>query len=248
MSSVATRQDERGRRSPGHGAEPRRLAWNRTHRRGPSRRPAHRLYDPHCREPGALGARAHPAPGATEQGIEIVTTEQAHAAAVSAGLTPAEADAVTADYADAQLEALKKAMLAVALLAFLSFMFTRNLPARRLSVSLTPPARGERGQVARDPGWAQPLAVTQLRGCSWAHGGVRCSLCGASDLWAQRRRRIGGVDWPSRLGDRSGGALPGARRCAIGSGSAVSNPARGARRVRSKRRGRRSPSHRGRGH
>ena len=70
---------------------------------------------------------------ATEQGIEIVTTEQAHAAAVSAGLTPDEADAVTADYADAQLDALKKAMLAVALLAFLSFMFTRNLPTRRLS-------------------------------------------------------------------------------------------------------------------
>jgi hypothetical protein len=45
---------------------------------------------------------------ATEQGIEIVTIEQAHAAAVSAGLTPSEADAVPADYADAQLEALKK--------------------------------------------------------------------------------------------------------------------------------------------
>jgi EmrB/QacA subfamily drug resistance transporter len=70
---------------------------------------------------------------ATEQGIEIVTTDQAHAAAISAGLTPVEADAVTADYADAQLEALKKAMLAVALLALLSFMFTRHLPARRSS-------------------------------------------------------------------------------------------------------------------
>jgi MFS family permease len=35
---------------------------------------------------------------ATEQGIDIVTTEQAHDAAIAAGLTPAEADAVTADY------------------------------------------------------------------------------------------------------------------------------------------------------
>ena len=68
---------------------------------------------------------------ATEQGIDIVTTEQARAAAVSAGLTPAEADAVTADYADAQLEALKKAMLAVALLALLSLMFTRRLPGKQ---------------------------------------------------------------------------------------------------------------------
>src|SRR6185436_14117786 len=56
---------------------------------------------------------------ATQQGIEIVTTEQAHAAVTSAGLSPAEADAVTADYADAQLDALKKSMLAVALLALL---------------------------------------------------------------------------------------------------------------------------------
>jgi MFS family permease len=67
---------------------------------------------------------------ATEQGIEIVTTEQAHAVVVSAGLSEAEADAVTADYADAQLEALKKAMFAVALLALLSLPFTRRLPGR----------------------------------------------------------------------------------------------------------------------
>ena len=67
---------------------------------------------------------------ATQQGIEIVTTEQAHAAVTSAGLSPAEADAVTADYADAQLDALKEAMLAVALLALLSLLFTRRLPGK----------------------------------------------------------------------------------------------------------------------
>jgi hypothetical protein len=67
---------------------------------------------------------------ATQQGIEIVTTEQTHAAAIAAGLTTAEADAVTAGYADAQLEALKKAMLAVALLALLSILFTRRLPGK----------------------------------------------------------------------------------------------------------------------
>ena len=71
----------------------------------------------------------------TEDGIEIITTDQAHALALDAGLTPAEADAVTADYADAQLEALKTAMLAVAFLAFLSIIFTRRLPDR----PLTPP-------------------------------------------------------------------------------------------------------------
>ena len=67
---------------------------------------------------------------ATQQGIEIVTTEQANAVVTSAGLSATEADAVTADYADAQLDALKKAMLAVALLALLSLLFTRRLPGK----------------------------------------------------------------------------------------------------------------------
>ena len=67
---------------------------------------------------------------ATQKGIEIVTTEQANAAAIDAGLSPDEADAVTADYADAQLDALKKAMLGVALLALLSLLFTRRLPGK----------------------------------------------------------------------------------------------------------------------
>ena len=51
---------------------------------------------------------------ATEEGIPIVTTEQAHQALLDAGLAPAEADAVTADYSNAQLDALQTSMLAVA--------------------------------------------------------------------------------------------------------------------------------------
>jgi hypothetical protein len=67
---------------------------------------------------------------ATEKSIPIVTTEQAHLALRDAGLTPADADAVTADYSNAQLDALKTSMLAVAFLAVLSFWFTRRLPGR----------------------------------------------------------------------------------------------------------------------
>ncbi len=74
---------------------------------------------------------------ATQQGIEIVTTEQANATLIAAGLSPTEADAVAADYGDAQVDALKKAMLGVALLALLSFMFTRRLPSKSLSDSST---------------------------------------------------------------------------------------------------------------
>ena len=67
---------------------------------------------------------------ATEQGIPIITAGQAHQALLDAGLKPAEADAVTADYGNAQLDALKTSMLAVAFLAVLSFWFTRRLPGR----------------------------------------------------------------------------------------------------------------------
>ena len=67
----------------------------------------------------------------TSKGIPIVTTEQANQALRDAGLTPSQADAVTTDYGDAQLAALKTSMLAVTFLAVLSFWFTRRLPGRR---------------------------------------------------------------------------------------------------------------------
>jgi len=72
---------------------------------------------------------------ATEEGIDIVSTEQVHALVLDAGGSEAEADAITKDYGDAQLQALKTAMLAVALLAFVSIVFTRRLPDK----PLTPP-------------------------------------------------------------------------------------------------------------
>ena len=67
-----------------------------------------------------------------------MTTEQAHAALIAGGLTGAEADTVTADYADAQLDGLKRAMLAVALLALLSFVFTRRPPSKAPAADAPP--------------------------------------------------------------------------------------------------------------
>src|SRR4249920_2254538 len=72
---------------------------------------------------------------ATEKGIPIVTADQAHQALLDAGLKPADADAVTADYANAQLDALKTSMLAVAFLAVIAFWFTRRLPTRPISTA-----------------------------------------------------------------------------------------------------------------
>ena len=82
-----------------------------------------------CTRPARLSVSAETKmqiEAATETGIPIVTTEQAHQALLDAGATPAEADAVTADYGNAQLDALKTSMLAVALLAVISFWFTRR--------------------------------------------------------------------------------------------------------------------------
>jgi EmrB/QacA subfamily drug resistance transporter len=70
---------------------------------------------------------------ATTKGIPIVPTQQAEQAMLSAGLTPAQADAATNDYADAELKALKLSMLAVAFLAIGALWFTRGLPSRALT-------------------------------------------------------------------------------------------------------------------
>jgi MFS family permease len=69
----------------------------------------------------------------TEQGIDIVPVKDVETAAVEGGLTQAQAQAVAGDYGDAQLEALRLALGAVALAALLSLWFTRRLPSQSLA-------------------------------------------------------------------------------------------------------------------
>jgi MFS family permease len=69
----------------------------------------------------------------TEQGIDIVPVGDVEEAAVEGGLTADEARAVAADYGDAQLEALRLALGAVAVAALLSLWFTRGLPKQSLA-------------------------------------------------------------------------------------------------------------------
>jgi MFS family permease len=66
------------------------------------------------------------------KGIDIVPVAAAEQAAVDGGLTQDQARAVAADYGDAQLDALRLALGAVALAALLSLCFTRGLPTRSL--------------------------------------------------------------------------------------------------------------------
>jgi MFS family permease len=68
-----------------------------------------------------------------EQGIDIVPVTAVEDAAVKGGLTPDQARAVAADYGDAQLDALRLSLGAVALAALLSLWFTRRLPTAALA-------------------------------------------------------------------------------------------------------------------
>jgi MFS family permease len=67
--------------------------------------------------------------------IPIVSVEQVDQAARDAGVAPAEAEAIATDYGEAQLQGLKRAIGAVAVLALLALWFTRDLPARRRRVA-----------------------------------------------------------------------------------------------------------------
>jgi MFS family permease len=68
-----------------------------------------------------------------QHGIDIVPVDAVEQAAVKGGLTDDQARAVAADYGDAQLEALRLALGAVALAALLSLWFTRRLPTESLA-------------------------------------------------------------------------------------------------------------------
>jgi MFS family permease len=68
-----------------------------------------------------------------EQGIDIVPVKDAEQAAVKAGLTEDQASAVAADYGEAQLDALRLSLGAIALAAVLALWFTRRLPTQSLA-------------------------------------------------------------------------------------------------------------------
>ena len=76
----------------------------------------------------------------TEQGIDIVPVSDVEAAAVKGGLTPDQARAVANDYGEAQLDALRLSLGAVALAALLSLALTPHLPTRALTEAGAEPA------------------------------------------------------------------------------------------------------------
>jgi len=74
-----------------------------------------------------------------EKGIPVVPVADVEQAALKEGLPQSQAKALADDYGEAQLEGLRRAIAAVAVLALLSLWFTRGLPGR----AATKPAEAE---------------------------------------------------------------------------------------------------------
>jgi Na+/melibiose symporter-like transporter len=67
---------------------------------------------------------------AAEKGIPVVPVSEVEQAARKQGVSSEEAKSLADDYADAQLQGLKRAIGAVGIFALLSLWFTRHLPGR----------------------------------------------------------------------------------------------------------------------
>lgn len=65
-----------------------------------------------------------------EQGIPVVSVDDVEKAALDAGVSGDQADAIADDYGDAELQGLKRAIAGVAIFAALGLWFTRRLPGR----------------------------------------------------------------------------------------------------------------------
>jgi MFS family permease len=106
---------------------------------------------------------------ASEQGLPMVSQAQARSAAEDAGLPPKQVDALVAHYNDAQIAALKRALLCASAFVLVAVWFARGLPGRALAQE--PAAAAEAGAgasgVAEPPsGYSLPDAHGLPRGAA----------------------------------------------------------------------------------
>ena len=74
----------------------------------------------------------------TEDGLEMVSEDQAKQIVDDAGLPPDQADAIVDDYSDAQLDGLRRALAVAALFSLIAVWFSGDLP--REPMEATDPA------------------------------------------------------------------------------------------------------------
>jgi MFS family permease len=71
----------------------------------------------------------------TEEGIDIISVDEAQQRAVQRGVPEQEATAIADDYGDAELDALRQSLGAVAFIALLCLWFTRRLPSAAVTAT-----------------------------------------------------------------------------------------------------------------
>lgn len=78
---------------------------------------------------------------ASEQGLQVVSVQQAESVVLSAGLPPDQAAALAGAYGEAQLDGLRYALGAGAFFAVVALWFTRRLPSETLASPADPSPR-----------------------------------------------------------------------------------------------------------
>jgi MFS family permease len=84
----------------------------------------------------------------SEDGVAVVSRSQARGAAEQAGLPPDQVDAVVADYEEAQIEALRRALFCASLFVFVGLWFARLLPDETIAAG----AQEDEPEGAQPPG------------------------------------------------------------------------------------------------
>jgi EmrB/QacA subfamily drug resistance transporter len=79
--------------------------------------------------------------GVAATGLDFVSVDQITTAAISAGISAQETEAISAAYSEAQLQSLKTGLLATGVLVLLSLSSTRNLPSAHPAAKQAVPAQ-----------------------------------------------------------------------------------------------------------
>jgi MFS family permease len=89
----------------------------------------------------------------TEEGVPMISRQEAEKTAKKAGLPPARVETVVAHYGDAQIDALKRALIAASIFALVALWLAGDLPA-------TPLARADAAEPAESPAPATAVGET----------------------------------------------------------------------------------------